>query len=39
MHIILVHAKVNLKLGITIVKSYSNRIDEIAADLSNSFST
>ena len=33
--IILVQVKVNLKLSIIIMKSYSHRIDEIAADLSN----
>ena len=31
--------QVNLKLGIIIIKRYSHRIDEIAADLSNSFGT
>ena len=30
---ILVQVKLNLKLGIIIIKSYSHRIDEIAADL------
>ena len=37
--IILVYGKVNLKLSIIIMKSYSHQIDEIAADLSNSFGT
>ena len=32
-------AKVNLKLGIIIIKSYPHRIDEIAADISNSLGT
>ena len=31
--------QVNLKLGIIIIKRDSHRIDEIAADLSNSFGT
>ena len=37
--IILVQVKVNLNLDIIIIKSYSYPIDEIAADLSNSFAT
>ena len=37
LQIILVQVKVNLKLGIIIIKRDSHRIDEIAADLSNSF--
>ena len=37
--IILVQVKVNLKLGTIIIKSYSDRFDEIAADLSNSYGT
>ena len=36
LQIILVQVKVNLKLGVIIIKSYSHHIDEIAADLSNS---
>ena len=39
LQIILVQMKVNLKLGIIIIKSYSHRVDEIAADLSNSSGT
>ena len=39
LQIILVQVKVNLMLGIIIIKSYSHRIDEIATDLSNSFGT
>ena len=35
LQIILVQVKVNLKLGILIIKSYSHRIDEIPTDLSN----
>lgn len=37
LQIILVHVKVNLKLGTIIIKSYSHCINEIEADLSNSF--
>ena len=33
LQIILMHVKVNLKLGIKIIKYYSLRIDEIATDL------
>ena len=36
LQIILVHVKVNLKLCIIIIKSYSHHFDEIAADLLNS---
>ena len=39
LQIILVQVKVNLKLGIIIIKSYSYRIDKIARDLSNLFGT
>ena len=39
LQIILVQMKVNLKLGIIIIKSYSHRVDEIAVDLSNSSGT
>ena len=39
LQVILIQVKVNLKLGIIIIKCYSHHIDEIAADLSNSFGT
>ena len=39
LQIILVQVKMNLRLGIIIIKSYSRRIDEIATDLSNTFGT
>ena len=39
LQIILVQVKVNLKLGIIIIKSYSHSIDEIATSLSNTFGT
>ena len=39
LQVILVQMKVNLKLGIIIIKSYSHHIDEMAADFSNSFRT
>ena len=39
LQIILVQVNVDLKPGIIIIKSYSHRIDDIAADLSNSFRT
>ena len=39
LQIIFVLVKMNLKLGIIIINSYSHSIDEIAADLSNSLGT
>ena len=39
LQIILIEAKINLKLGVIIKKSYSHRIDEMATDLSNTFGT
>ena len=39
LEVILVQVRVNLKLGIIIIKSYSHRIDEIATDLSNKLRT
>ena len=39
LQIIMVQVKVNLKLGIIIMKSYSHRIDDIATDFSNTFGT
>ena len=39
LQIILEQIKVNLKLGIIIIKRYSDRIGEIATDLSNTFGT
>ena len=39
LQIILVQVKVDLKLGIMVIKSCSHRIDEIAAELSNSIGT
>ena len=39
LQIILVQVKMNLRLGIIIIKSYSHATDEIAADLSISLGT
>ena len=39
LEIILVQVKVNLKLRLKIIKSYSHRIDEVATDLLNTFGT
>ena len=39
LQIVLVQVKMNLILGIIIIKSYSHRTDEIAVDLSNSLGT